>query len=280
MNKVCLYVFFFAVVVTGCSSNDYTYNPPVSISELFSRSTKKVTDPCVGISECILSYIDYDECMPQPYWDCCPTRPVAHSVTGGIGFVNNSGGAKVLMRGDTADNGCYKFIDLNGMFHISIAEQDTQLISNDTVIIESHLYRNGQEIDISPIYRVQSNMNTMATIESNSITKDNYVIYCKDDTITANILVDYGIISHTESSGPIRFNSKTSYKLVVYMRDLHDIPTNESCTPPMPTTLEDFEQLKYESVDCHLADHIMIISIPLCGTVYKPEHIKIPVHNH
>ena len=57
-------------------------------------------------------------------------------------------------------------INLNGMFHISIAEVDTQLIANDTVIIESHLFRNDDEISIAPIYRVQTEMNTMATIET------------------------------------------------------------------------------------------------------------------
>ena len=274
------FLFLSTVLLVSCKEGTFVYTPPQPLTNAPSGSTHRVPDPCIANSGCVLSYLKYDECIPRPHWACCPSEPTTHSVTGGIGFINNGGSGEILMRGVSPEGGCSKSIDLNGIFHISIARQDEHLLENDTVRIESRLFRNNDEISISPIYRVQSEMNSLANTETDLITKDNYVIYCKEDTVTANIIVDYGIVSHTEPLRSIWNNSEVAYKLVIYIRDLHDIPTYESCSPRYPITLEDFEKLEYDSPDCHLSDHIMIVSIPLCGTVYEAEPIEIPVRKH
>lgn len=259
MNKVMYFWFLSTLLLAGCQEGTFVYTPPGPLTNAPSGSSR-LTGPC----QCALTHIVYDDCVPKPGWNCCPSMPIAHSVTGGIGFINNGGGGQIIMRGDISSSGCLDSINLTGMFHISIAEVDTQLIANDTVIIESHLFRNDDEISIAPIYRVQTEMNTMATIETDTITKNDYVISCKDDTLTANIIVDYGTISYSKGGF---FDERPSYNLVVYIRDLHDIGPNEDCDETNPETLSDFVTIFNDTGDCHLKEHMMIVPIIFCETI-------------
>jgi len=258
----------------------------ILIGFIFHGVSAQYSQPESEENDCKRGYIQYNEdCEPE--FNFCGS--VLHSVTGGIGFED----ANLYLGFNTVSNSIQnslclptnELINIRGMYHVSVPckiiegikvgknYSEGELSAEEIVkaYINVHIYRNDSLMPVDVRYLIQKESGYSISYEDRNVLEyTDYVVHCGDNYMDciSNVRVEIDNFGYT-GSGIFR---NTDYVIAFILEDVHSDHSDPNCLLPDPPSLSRLREI--ENGNCHLAEHIVLQTIPFCNLRRRSPHFN------